>query len=150
MAPFLDTAEAIRLDPNLEIAYCNRVGAYLEMGDYDRVAADTTEVIRLGPKVAAPYCNSVSWRMATSPKVEVRNGKKAVDYATKACELTDWKEAAYLDTLAAAYAEAGVFEEAIKWQRKSIEAPDFCNDNREKAVRRLKLYVEGKPLRDNN
>ena len=50
------------------------------------------------------------------------NGKQAVEYANKACDLTGWKNANYLSTLAAAYAEVGNFDEATKWQTKCIES----------------------------
>ncbi|MEK7842393.1 MAG: hypothetical protein AAB197_06930, partial [Deltaproteobacteria bacterium] len=73
---------------------------------------------------------------------------KALEYAKKACELTDWKDPYKLDTLAAAYAEAGQFDEAIKWQEKALEFPEYPKDEREKADLRLKLYKEGKPYRE--
>ena len=41
--------------------------------------------------------------------------------ATKACKLTGWKNPNYLATLAAAFAEAGNFDDAVKWEEKAIE-----------------------------
>jgi WD40 repeat protein/tetratricopeptide (TPR) repeat protein len=97
--------------------------------------------------------NNLAWLQATSLKAELRNGTKAIEYATKACELTKWKNAGYVDTLAAAYAEAGDFDSAVKWQKEAINLlttekepagwqgqPDFDE--------RLKLYQSGKPYRE--
>ena len=70
---------------------------------------------------------------------------KATDYATRACELTDWKESGYLDTLAAACAASGDFDAAVKWQLKSIElAPD---EQKAELRERLERYRAKEPNR---
>ena len=51
----------------------------------------------------------------------VRNGEKAVVLALKACELSEWKNPRYLDTLAASYARVGDFGNATKWQEKALQ-----------------------------
>jgi hypothetical protein len=53
-----------------------------------------------------------------------------------------------LDTLAAAFAEAGTFDEAIKWQNKALTFPMVLMMIGEKAGQRLKLYQAGKPYRE--
>ena len=100
-----------------------------------------------GDAVLADHLNSHAWRQATYPAAELRNGPEAIENATKACELTDWQNPAYVDTLAAAYAEAGDFASAIEWQNKAIDLlteeerpphrPDFES--------RLRLYEQGQP-----
>ena len=69
-----------------------------------------------------------------------RDAKKAVAYATKACELTQWKDAQPLETLAAAYAEAGQFDDAAKFQ--AMAAAVNPNDVDEK---RLAIYQQTRP-----
>jgi hypothetical protein len=71
----------------------------------------------------------------------------AIDHATRACELTDWKSWSKLDTLAAAYAEAGKFDKAVEFQQKAVETA--AQDAEEDRLReRLKLYQGGKPFRE--
>ncbi len=72
--------------------------------------------------------NALAWLLATCPESEIRNGPKAVAHALKACALDEWKSPELLDTLAAAYAEAGNFAEAEKWSLKSLSLPDANRD----------------------
>jgi hypothetical protein len=78
---------------------------------------------------------------------KVRDGRKAIASATRACELTKWSDASYLETLAMAYAEAGDFESAVKWQTK---ANDLCShpDLKTRGESRRKLYQEKKTIRE--
>ena len=102
--------------------------------------------LRLNPKNLEQAFNSLAWLLATCPESTVRNGEKAVQSASRACELSQWKEAAYIDTLAAAYAEAGAFDQAVKFQKQSLEmtrAP-----GRRRMQERLKLYQQRKPYRE--
>jgi hypothetical protein len=79
----------------------------------------------------------------------VRDGKKAIEYATKACELSQWNEAYPLASLAAANAESGNFKEAVKFQKKALEVGFDDKEKKEKAIELLKLYEENKPHREN-
>ncbi len=61
-----------------------------------------------------------AWLLATCPLAALRNGRRAVEYATKACEITDWNEPWEMAALAAAYAETRDFPNAIEYQMKAI------------------------------
>lgn len=115
---------------------------------YTEAIAAYEEAVRLNPKYALAF-NNLAWLQATCPEAEFRNGTKAVEFATKACELTDWKEWNYLDTLAAAYAEAGNFSAAAKWQQKAIDLQTDGNQTETQTgmETRLKLYQSGQPYR---
>ena len=113
-----DFNEAIKLDPGDSKAYVNRGVAWGFKREYEKAIADYNEAIRLDPKIADAYDN-LAWLLATCPDARRRDGKKAVESATRACELREWKEAYPIATLAAAYAEVGNFDKAVEWQEKA-------------------------------
>jgi hypothetical protein len=90
--------------------------------------------------------NNRAWIWATCPDGKVRDGRAAVESARRACELSDWKEANPIGTLAAAYAEAGDFDKAVEFQEKA-NGLSTVEDDRQKGRERLKLYRDRTPYR---
>ncbi len=117
----------------------------LNLGKHTEALADYEKVLKLRPKEPG-VLNNLAWVLATSPTEEVRDGKRAVTLATEACELTDYKQAHILSTLAAAYAETGDFESAIKWTEKGLEVAD--EKQKEPLSKELESYRAGKPWRE--
>src|SRR6185436_842623 len=72
--------------------------------------------------------NNLAWMLATHPDATIRNSEEAVRLATRACELTGHKEPMFIGTLAAAYAEAGRFDDAV---RTGNEAADLAESLRQ-------------------
>jgi tetratricopeptide (TPR) repeat protein len=140
-----DCSRVIALDPLDARAYDNRGYYASQMGDYDTAIKDSEKAIALQPTLASPY-NNLAWLLAVTPDAKWRDGRKAVEYAQKACELTGWNQPTFIDTLAAAYAEEGNFKEAVKWESKIIGI--MPKEDRAEAQTALHLYQQGQPYRE--
>jgi tetratricopeptide (TPR) repeat protein len=86
--------------------------------------------------------------LATAPEKKLRDGKRALQEAKKAVDMIQYRDGRFLDTLAAAYAEVGDFDKAVAAQQKAIDCPAFMKDDGDGARKRLNLYREKKPFRD--
>jgi tetratricopeptide (TPR) repeat protein len=112
------------------------------------VDKDYNKAVDLFEKAIAqndPYAfNDFAWFRATCPADSQRNGKQAIEYARKACDLTGWRNRNFLCTLAAAYAEDGDFDRASTYQADAMDLQGDYPDQQEMA-RALQLYRERKP-----
>ena len=138
-----DFNRTIELDQKDEQPYRNRGDARTAKGDIKGAIADYNRVIVINPKDADAY-NGIAWPLATASESSMRNGAKAVAYARKACELSEWKNVNSIDTLAAAYAESGDFDQAVKWESKYLESKPSDKG----AQSRLALYQKHQPYHE--
>ena len=139
-----DLSKALKLLPQDEAIYNNRGMAYAALNNFAFAMSDYKQAIDINHEAPQVY-NNLAWLLATCPEPRHRNGEQALNYAKQACELSQWSYFGALDTLAAAYAEVGRFNDAVKWQKRSIEyAPDAI---KEELRSRLALYETGKPYR---
>jgi TPR repeat protein len=92
--------------------------------------------------------NSLAWFLATAPEDRLRDGGRAVEAAGIAVGLEP-ENPNYLDTLAAALAEAGRFDEAITAQERAVTLLANAGEDRAAAEfsTRLGLYRAGRPAR---
>ena len=138
------------LDPENVAALKFRGDMRLTTGDHVGAVEDFATAIELGTDDTG-IMNNYAWALATSPDSDIRDGKLAVELATKACEATNFEEAHILSTLASAYAESGNFEEAIKWAEKAVakakeQGDEDTYDGQLEAE--LNSYRDGKPWRE--
>ncbi len=92
--------------------------------------------------------NAYAWFLSICPDGSFRNGKYAVELANKACELSNWKTWNYVGTLAAAYAESGNFEQAIKYEKQAMSMEGISNEQINKEADRLKLFENNEPTHE--
>ncbi|HTU27069.1 MAG TPA: tetratricopeptide repeat protein [Pirellulales bacterium] len=142
-----DFNQVIRLDPGHVRAWDNRGLAWSAKKVYDRALQNFHQAIQLDPNFASAY-NNAAWLLATCPDQRYRDGRRAIQLATKACELSMWSSANQCGTLAAAYAEAGEFDSAIRYQTQAIKLSIPSSHFAAGANMRLKMYEEHKPFRD--
>ncbi|HEY2828216.1 MAG TPA: tetratricopeptide repeat protein [Pirellulales bacterium] len=141
-----DFNECVRLDPSSAEPLVNRADTYGLMKQYDKQIADYREAIKLAPDEAMAH-NNLAWILATCPEEKFRNGTEAVEQGNKAVELTQNKQGEFIDTLAAAYAEAGDFDKAADYQQKAI---DLVSDEKTRKGMhdRLELFQKHEPYRE--
>lgn len=91
-----------------------------DAGEFDRSVADLRNLLEIDPVNAGGNCLMASL-LSRCPQDDLRDGKRGLLHATRACEATDWKMPCCLAALAAAYAETGDFVKAIEWAEKAID-----------------------------
>lgn len=139
-----DFSDAIKIYDRYQDALGNRSYAYRQAGELSKAIADLETAIKFDPMAYQPV-NDLAWIYATEKSRKIRNGKKAVELATKACEMTLYKNWNTLDTLAAAFAASGDFKKAVQWVSTAIKnAPE---DRKAGLKEHQKLFLADKPLK---
>ena len=142
--------KAVEIDPDFAEAQ-QFLGAalYYARGQVREAVAHWRAVLRVQPDFLLAL-NEVAHVLAACPEASMRNGPEAVTLAERAVELSGGREAIYLDTLAAAYAEAGRFADAIETARRGLGIATRQDQSqlRDGLAARLRLYEAGKPYRD--
>ena len=142
-----ELTRAIELDPTFVKALLIRGKASKRKFDHASAIADYAEAIRRAPENAEAR-QTLAWTLATCPRREFRDGARGVREGTRACELTGWKSPECLNALAAACAESGDYEAAVKWQSRAVELLPLDDKVRPLFRRRLFIYEAKHPYRD--
>jgi tetratricopeptide (TPR) repeat protein len=141
-----DYDRVIQIPPRDSDNYVARGKAYECKGNYRAALSDFKKAVQLSPN--SPYAlRGLAWFRATCPEAPLRNGKQAIRMSMKACELTKWKEPGDFFILAAAYAETGDFDKALKYQTQAINAKIAYGPVDKKTREHLALYQAHKPAR---
>lgn len=136
----------LQKEPENADALHGRGDALLNMGKQAEAIADYEKALKLDADDPG-VLNNLAWVLATSPDAKLRDGRRAIELATKACELTEYKRPHILSTLGAAYAETGDFESARKWCEKGLELADD-EETKASLQKEHARYEARKPVRE--
>jgi tetratricopeptide (TPR) repeat protein len=139
-----DFTKAVEVDPKNVEALANRGDLYAELGFYAKAVGDYQQAVRLDPH-SQRALQSAAWLMATCPEARFRSTQGALENAAKALELNASRDHRFLDTLAAAEANAGNYAEAQEAVRQAMELAPPESDGVYRA--RLALYEQQKAYR---
>jgi phosphatidylglycerol:prolipoprotein diacylglycerol transferase len=139
-------------DSGFYIAFSKRDQAWWTLSDYETAIASYREEIERNPDFVLPY-QSLAWILATCPEKKYRDGKRAVELAMQAAKKTPFSDAVTLDIQAAASAEVGEFDNAVKLAKQAAETsyrsrPGPSAARLQGIRQRLQLYLNHKPFRD--
>jgi tetratricopeptide (TPR) repeat protein len=140
--------EALRIDANQPDVHANLGIAYSRLGKYEPAIQNWTKVAELKPD-NADALNNLAWLLATAGNTSAQDADKAIKLAQRACELTGHKDAGLLDTLAAAYAAGGRFDDAVTTASQAVDAVKATDKelNVSEIQERIKLYQTGQRYR---
>ena len=140
--------EALRTDTGKAEIYALLGEAYKKSGKYEQAIESWNRAMELEPN-NVKVLNNAAWLLATAGDVNSENAVKATGFAQRACELTGYKEPIPLDTLAAAYAAEGRFDDARTTAEKALAAAKAAKQQElaQRIENRLKLYEQGLPYR---
>jgi tetratricopeptide (TPR) repeat protein len=141
--------EAIRLAPDRFLYYCDLALALEDLGDRTGAVNAYRVALDLDPEWPSEWARQ-AWLLATHPDPARRDGILATRRARQACSISHFRFPPFLESLAAAHAEAGLFKDAVA---AAVEARRMADEHRQaefvdRLDRALKLYRNGQPFRD--
>ena len=141
-----DYDRVIRIIPKDADDYAVRGVGYFKKDNYKEAASAFQKALQLsrGNDFAL---RRLAWFRASCPEASMRNGKEAIRMSMRACELSKWKEPCCIEALAAAYAETGDFDKAVKFQTQAINMKSEYGPVDKKTREHLALYRDHKPAR---
>jgi Tfp pilus assembly protein PilF len=136
---------ALSLKPEVADAHVSMGLALDRLGDWAGSIREYNEALRLSPG-SPVVLNNLAWELATCPKQQFRDGKRAVQLAEQACALTSYTQPLFIGTLAASHAETGDFQAAVLAAKRAADlaAEQRLEEIASKNRALLELYRQGK------
>jgi len=137
--------DALRLDPDDPDTHLARAWVAQQRGNTPTAIEHYRRALELRPDESV--CNNLAWLYATHWDESVRDPVEAVELATRAAELTEFNDVNVLDTLAAAYASAGRFPEAVETAEQALASAENASEAEVAGLNEhLRLFRRGEPF----
>lgn len=140
-----DFNEVIRRQPDNAVAYADRADLHAYLGHWEQAARDYRMAIKLDKMLGRAY-QSAAWLMATCPEDRFRDPALALKAAQRALELDGQGDYRYLDTLAAAQANAQQYDQALQTMQQALKVAPA--DVQPELQGRVAQYQARQPFRD--
>jgi tetratricopeptide (TPR) repeat protein len=139
---------ALRFKPDVQTRL-EFAGLLYQTGEAHRAVDELHRILAVKPDHVEAL-NNLAWLRATCGNDEERDAAEAILCAEKACTLTSYQQPRYTGTLAAAYAEAGRYQEAVATGRTTVKLAQASGDARLTYVgnQLLNLYQDNKPYHE--
>ncbi len=142
--------EAVRISPGYAEGHSNLAWVLKDAGEFTESLSHFREAVRLKPGLPSPSIG-LAWLLATHPEEKLRDPAQAIQLGEKLAAQSEFGNWMSLDTLAAAYASAGRFEEAVRTAEKAVALVKEPSPGDEAAVaERLRLYQSRQAYRESS
>jgi tetratricopeptide (TPR) repeat protein len=144
-----DCNEALRQYPTFVDASLLRATINSVYGKYAEALKELNYVISLHPQrvTLGRALKQRAWLQATCPNPAFRNGQQAIKDAKAACSIAEWRDENTIDTLAAAYAETGDFDSAVRYAAQALAVKGITPVDQKHIQRHLTLFQQHQPIR---
>jgi tetratricopeptide (TPR) repeat protein len=141
--------QALKIDPENAALQYQLGDVLIRTGQLDKAVNHFQEAVRINPNAPDPL-NAAAWILATSPDSNIRNPDQAIRFAERAAELSRHEDPRILDTLAAAYASGGKFDQAVATAQKAILLASSSQKDKlaDRIRKRMELYRQALPYRE--
>jgi len=139
--------KATQIDPYLDTAYYNRGMSLVQLGRGAEAIELYKKALRLTPR--NDITKNLAWILATCSDEQVRNGEEAMYFAEILCKNTNYKNPEHMYVLAAAYAEAERFDDAVRTAREALKLVGRSGEEKlyGQIAQALELFKQEKSLR---
>jgi len=144
-----DCNEALRQYPTFVDASLLRATINSLFGKYPEALKELNYVISLHPQrvILGRALKQRAWLQATCPNPAFRNGQQAIKDAKAACSISEWRDENTIDTLAAAYAETGDFDSAVRYAAQALAVKGIAPSDQKHIQKHLTLFQQHQPIR---